>query len=67
MVRRLLRCGNKSKNDYEKDQREIEEPDAPLSPLYMEDLQRGAYTVPAHTEQSLRHIFTMGACEGVFL
>ena len=27
----------------------------------MEDLQRGAYTVPAHTEQSLRHIFTMGA------
>lgn len=35
-------------------------------PLYMEDLQRGAYTVPAHTEQSLRHIFTMGAMKEYF-
>ena len=32
----------------------------------MEDLQRGAYTVPAHTEQSLRHIFTMGAAKEYF-
>ena len=46
------------KNDYEKDQREIEELMLRFLPLYMEDLQRGTYTVPAHTEQSLRHIFT---------
>ena len=60
MVRRLLRCGNKSKNDYEKEgSKGNRRADAPLLPLYMEDLQRGAYTVPAHTEQSLRHIFTM--------
>ena len=52
------------KNDYEKDQREIEELMLRFLPLYMEDLQRGAYTVPAHTEQSLRHIFTMGAMKG---
>ena len=30
-------------------------------PYYMEDLQRGAYVLPEHTEKSLRHIFTMGA------
>ena len=44
------------KNDYEKDQREIEELMLRFLPLYMEDLQRGAYTVPAHTELSLIHI-----------
>ena len=54
------------KNDYEKDQREIEELMLRFLPLYMEDLQRGAYTVPAHTEQSLRHIFTMGAAKEYF-
>ena len=54
------------KNDYEKDQREIEELMLRFLPLYMEDLQRGAYTVPAHTEQSLRHIFTMGAMKEYF-
>lgn len=53
-------------NDYEKDQREIEELMLRFLPLYMEDLQRGAYTVPAHTEQSLRHIFTMGAMKEYF-
>ncbi|MGJ0872136.1 MULTISPECIES: M23 family metallopeptidase [Bacteroidaceae] len=54
------------KNDYEKDQREIEELMLRFLPLYMEDLQRGAYTVPAHTEQSLRHIFTMGTAKEYF-
>lgn len=54
------------KNDYEKDQREIEELMLRFLPLYMEDLQRGTYTVPAHTEQSLRHIFTMGAMKEYF-
>lgn len=35
-------------------------------PYYMEDLQRGAYVLPEHTEQSLRHIFTMGAMREYF-
>lgn len=35
-------------------------------PHYMEDLQRGAYTLPGHTEQSLRNIFTMGAMKEYF-
>ena len=47
--------------DYEKDKREIEELMLHFLPYYMEDLRRGAYKLPEHTEQSLRHIFTMGA------
>ena len=35
-------------------------------PCYMEDLRRRTYTVPAHTEQSLRHIFTTGAMKEYF-
>ena len=35
-------------------------------PYYMKDLQRGAYKLPEHTEQSLRHIFTMGAMKEYF-
>ena len=35
-------------------------------PYYMEDLQRGAYRLPPHTEQSLRHVFTMGAVKEYF-
>ena len=54
--------------DYEKDKREIEELMLRFLPYYMEDLRRGAYKLPEHTEQSLRHIFTMGAMKGgVFL
>ena len=52
--------------DYEKDKQEIEELMLRFLPHYMEDLQRGAYTVPAHTEQSLRHVFTMGAMKEYF-
>ena len=54
------------KTDYEKDKREIEELMLRFLPHYMEDLQRGAYTLPEHTEQSLRHIFTMGAMKEYF-
>ena len=52
--------------DYEKDRREIEELMLRFLPHYMDDLRCGAYTVPAHTEQSLRHIFTMGAMKEYF-
>lgn len=54
------------KTDYEKDKQEIEELMLRFLPRYMEDLQRGAYTLPEHTEQSLRHIFTMGAMKEYF-
>ena len=52
--------------DYEKDKREIEELMLRVLPHYMEELQRGSYTLPEHTEQSLRHIFTMGAMKEYF-
>ena len=52
--------------DYERDKREIEELMLRFLPHYMEDLQRGAYTLPEHTEQSLRHIFTLGAMKEYF-
>ena len=52
--------------DYEKDKREIEELMLRFLPHYMEDLQRGAYTLPGHTEQSLRNIFTIGAMKEYF-
>ena len=52
--------------DYEKDKREIEELMLRFLPYYMEDLRRGAYKLPEHTEQSLRHIFTMGAMKEYF-
>ena len=35
-------------------------------PLYMDDLRLGRYTVPEHTEQSLRNIFTTGAMKEYF-
>ncbi len=52
--------------DYEKDRQEIEELMLRFLPHYMEDLQHGAYRLPEHTEQSLRHIFTMGAVKEYF-
>ena len=52
--------------DYEKDKREIEELMLRFLPHYMEELQRGSYILPEHTEQSLRHIFTMGAMKEYF-
>ena len=35
-------------------------------PVYMEDLFRGAYTVPEYTGQSLRNVFTVGATKNYF-
>lgn len=52
--------------DYEKDKREIEELMLSFLPHYMEELQCGSYTLPEHTEQSLRHIFTIGAMKEYF-
>ena len=52
--------------DYEQDRQEIEALMLRFLPHYMEDLQRGTYTLPEHTEQSLRHIFTLGAVKEYF-
>ena len=52
--------------DYDGDREEIEELMLRFLPYYMEDLQRGTYRLPEHTEQSLRHIFTMGAMKEYF-
>lgn len=54
------------KTDYERDKREIEELMLRFLPHYMEDLRHGAYTLPRNTEQSLRHIFTVGAMKEYF-
>lgn len=52
--------------DYDKDKQEIEELMLRFLPRYMEELRCGTYTLPEHTEQSLRHIFTMGAMKKYF-
>ena len=52
--------------DYERDKREIEELMLRFLPHYMADLRHGAYTLPRNTEQSLRHIFTVGAMKEYF-
>lgn len=58
--------GLKLKTDYDRDKREIEELMLRFLPHYMEDLRRGTYTLPRNTEQSLRHIFTVGAMKEYF-
>jgi hypothetical protein len=52
--------------DYDRDREEIERLMMRFLPAYMRDLQCGAYTLPEHTGQSLRHIFTMGAVKEYF-
>lgn len=52
--------------DYERDREEIERLMFRFLPLYMDDLRLGRYTVPEHTEQSLRNIFTTGAMKAYF-
>ena len=52
--------------DYESDREEIERLMIRFLPAYMKDLQCGAYMLPDRTEQSLRHIFTMGAVKEYF-
>lgn len=51
---------------YERDREEIERLMIRFLPAYMQDLQRGLYTLPQRTEQSLRHIFTLGAAKEYF-
>ena len=53
-------------NRYEKDQKEVEDLMMRFYPSYMEDLFHGAYTVPKHTEQALRNIFTVSAMKEYF-
>ena len=55
------------KNDYEKDQREIEELMLRFLPLYMEDLQRGAvHGSRTYGAVAAPHLYN-GSCERVFL
>ena len=51
---------------YDKDHKEIEELMMKFLPNYLQDMQRGFYHVPAHTEQALRNIFTMSAIKNYF-
>lgn len=46
---------------YDTDRQEIEALMLRFLPSYFEDLQQGAYSLPEHTEQSLRNIFSLGA------
>lgn len=51
---------------YDNDKDEIERLMLRFLPGYFEDLQQGLYTVPEHTEQSLRNIFTQSATRNYF-
>lgn len=51
---------------YDTDRQEIEALMLRFLPSYFEDLQRGAYNLPEHTEQSLRNIFSLGAVKHYF-
>jgi len=53
-------------NMYDKDQKEVEELMMRFYPSYMEDMVKGIYTVPTHTEQALRNIFTVSAIKEYF-
>ena len=53
-------------NMYDKDQKEVEDLMMRFYPSYMEDMLHGAYTVPKHTEQALRNIFTVSAMKEYF-
>ncbi len=51
---------------YDKNQKEIEELMMRFFPDYMNDMSKGLYVVPEHTESSLRNIFTMSAAKNYF-
>ena len=51
---------------YDTDRQEIETLMLRFLPSYFEDLQQGAYSLPEHTEQSLRNIFSLGAGKHYF-
>ncbi len=52
--------------DFEKDRDEIESLLERYFPAYMDDMRRGLYMVPEHTELSLRNIFTLAASKDCF-
>ena len=52
--------------DYEKDRPEIESLLERYFPAYMDDMRRGLYLVPEHTELSLRNIFSLSASKDCF-
>lgn len=54
------------RTNYDESKEEIEQLMLRFLPFYMEDLQRGIYTVPEHTEQSLRNVFSVGATKNYF-
>lgn len=51
---------------YDTDRQEIETLMLRFLPSYFEDLQHGIYSLPEHTEQSLRNIFSLGAAKHYF-
>lgn len=51
---------------YDNDRQEIETLMLRFLPSYFEDLRQGIYTLPEHTEQSLRNIFSLGVSKHYF-
>lgn len=51
---------------YDTDRQEIETLMLRFLPSYFEDLEQGTYSLPEHTEQSLRNIFSLGASKHYF-
>ena len=62
----FIQFDGEMKTRYDRDKEEIEELMIRFLPVYMEDLFRGAYTVPEYTEQSLRNVFAVGATKNYF-
>ena len=51
---------------YDSDSREIEQLMLRFFPAYMNDLNKGAYSLPLRTEQTLRNILTMASARNYF-
>lgn len=51
---------------YDKDRKEIEELMMRFIPDYLQDMHKGLYMVPEHTELALRNIFSLSASKGYF-
>lgn len=63
----FIQFDGEMKTRYDRDKEEIEELMIRFLPVYMEDLFRGAYTVPEYTERSLRNVFAVGATKIISL
>ena len=66
IIYEFVQFDGEMKTRYDCDKEEIEELMIRFLPVYMEDLFRGAYTVPEYTEQSLRNVFAVGATKNYF-